>query len=607
MNGKRLCESVLLDIEYADTTLFGSMVSGRFERELKARIAPIFTALAERQWRDVKPAALRTQLYAPEVLGAYHTHETALHPACLYPPATQVTPRALRIENRAGRIWHFDLSPSDAASLAVWIGAWHRGRMPPGLSSTGRELYRLLDEAGLMIDEPMPAPLPRQDILFYGHASVRVGDGRNFVLTDPFQVPALADDETGYKPLSLHQGPIDGVLITHSHPDHFHLGTLLRLGADMPVWVPHVARESLLSIDMAARLRELGFKAVRTLAWGDCAALGELRIRAWPFHGEQPGVGSVLHPAVRNIGNAYTVETATRRYGFIADGGRDATGDMREVARAARAACGPVDVLFSGYRSWALYPAQLLGSSVGRYALLVPAAEWARRQVLMNGPDEALDVAEAWGARHLVPYADGGAPWFWARGLGPDLSRPEGHNPHFDPPPEVVATAAARRSSWGEAAVASPVAVTVLRPGQAASLTSTHGLRVHEYEGHRWPWQSAPSDSAVERERVSIARKKVLLRLLARTQMPVPPSEETQALADQLRRVAGLTQRKRMLDWLERVSLSSEEFQELIVDWARCNALEASWQEQIERLLPGQLALQSMTAFDNAPTQESVE
>ena len=38
---------------------------------------------------------------------------------------------------------------------------------------------------------------------------------------------------------------------------------------------------------------------------------------------------------------------------------------------------------------------------------------------IMNNVDEAVDTAEAWHARHLVPYADGGAPWFSRIGLGP--------------------------------------------------------------------------------------------------------------------------------------------------------------------------------------------
>jgi len=59
------------------------------------------------------------------------------------------------------------------------------------------------------------------------------------------------------------------VFITHCHPDHYDLGTLLRFGHDVPIWVPEVARESILSIDMRARLEQLGFTRVRTLRWGD--------------------------------------------------------------------------------------------------------------------------------------------------------------------------------------------------------------------------------------------------------------------------------------------------------------------------------------------------
>ena len=57
------------------------------------------------------------------------------------------------------------------------------------------------------------------------------------------------------------------VIVTHSHPDHFDLATLLRLGRATPIVVPEVPRESLLAMDMAARLRQLGFAAVRTRNW----------------------------------------------------------------------------------------------------------------------------------------------------------------------------------------------------------------------------------------------------------------------------------------------------------------------------------------------------
>ena len=78
-------------------------------------------------------------------------------------------------------------------------------------------------------------------------------------------------------------------------------------------------------------------------------------------------------------------------------------------------------LVFSGYRGWQLYPFQLLFSSVSRFLLFVPPSLWSTRQQLMNSVDDAIDVAEGWGARYLVPYADGGAPWYWDIGLGPRL------------------------------------------------------------------------------------------------------------------------------------------------------------------------------------------
>ena len=67
----------------------------------------------------------------------------------------------------------------------------------------------------------------------------------------------------------------------------------------------------------------------------------------------------------------------------------------------------------------------------------------------MCGPAECLQVAERWAARWLVPYAAGGAPWFWLRGLGPCLGRPVPARAAADPPPCAVSALARRRPAGG--------------------------------------------------------------------------------------------------------------------------------------------------------------
>ena len=256
----------------------------------------------------------------------------------------------------------------------------------------------------------------------------------------------------------------------------------------MPVVVPSVEQETVLSVAMELRLKQLGFERVSALAWGDRLRVGDIEIIALPFYGEQPAADDVLHPEVRNAGNTYVLRTPARTCAFVADAGRDPGGDVNDVGRDWVGREGPIDVLFSGYRAWDLYPAQLLFSSVSRFLLFVPPALWGTRQRLMNGVDDALDLAERWGARYLVPYADGGAPWYWDTGLGPRLDGTGQENATFDPFPERVVEAAARRGQTATGSfIPSPVHVLLVRPGE--SLTFAEDVPgVVRAPGHVWPY-----------------------------------------------------------------------------------------------------------------------
>ena len=240
----------------------------------------------------------------------------------------------------------------------------------------------------------------------------------------------------------------------------------MRCGADTPIYVPAVERESVLAIDMAARLRELGFRRVKAVGDWQAFTVGGLRLQALPFHGEQPTVDDCLHPEVRNQGAAFRVQSGLRSFAVLADSGRDGRGDIRIVASRSRAEAGPVETVFGGYRGFALYPVQYVFSSVSRYLPFVPAALWGVRQQIMCDADDLIDVGERWSATQVVPYAAGGAPWYWMIGLGPclDGSMPEALS--TDPPPQVVCEAAARRGlNREDGALASPVRVRPMRVG----------------------------------------------------------------------------------------------------------------------------------------------
>ena len=340
--------------------------------------------------------------------------------------------------------------------------------------------------AGAFTSQPGLQPRCGLGVTFVGHATVAIQSAATCILFDPYLLPPCPGTPTGYRPLFPAELAPHAVFITHSHPDHYDLGSLLRLGADTPIYVPYVERESLLAIDMCTRLRQLGFGHVTVLRWGEEVQVGPHRVTAYPFYGEQPTDSEVLHPEVRNVGNVYVVASHDRRVALLADAGRDRAGDCRQLATWERHAVGPVDTVIGGYRAWRLHPVQYLSTSVARYALFVPPHKWGQRLQIMNDADDLLEVATRWSARWVIPYANGGAPWYWDLGLGPRLDGTASDNDRdFDPDLYAIAEACERRhhaaQRWPQ--------VVALHPGEQLQFsdTSTTAVRVC-VKDHIWPF-----------------------------------------------------------------------------------------------------------------------
>jgi L-ascorbate metabolism protein UlaG (beta-lactamase superfamily) len=347
-----------------------------------------------------------------------------------------------------------------------------------------------------LVEETDLAPDPRlaeADLTFLGHNTVVVRSRTMRVIVDPFLLAGGSVYPVDYQPFQVRDlGPIDAVLITHSHRDHFDAASLLQFPADTRILVPRVERETLLAVAIEQRLRELGFTNVSVLDWGQSAMVGDIEVYALPFYGEQPTETEVLHPEVRNMGNTYLVRTPTFSSMFLADSRRDGQGDAKQVAVKTRTEQGPVDVVFSGYRGWLTYPAQLLFSSIARFLLFVPPPIWGVRQQLMSSPEEAVDIAECWGARYLVPYADGGAPWHWGIGLGPRLDEEAAEFAGFDPFPERVLEAARHRTQAPDGSMlASSARTLLLRPCDSVLDVPGASWRLR-LEGHTWPYGEDP-------------------------------------------------------------------------------------------------------------------
>ena len=438
----RLRDEVGLAIHYTDDTPYGSAVSGLIERLIARTCAPLGELLRREGPAAIaaRSAELVGRVLAPQALGRLFAAPDRLRPEALYPDAAAVRPAALRLHGLgpAGRHGATIALPAALArELAAWTGAWSRGATRPR-DPAAAALWDALVGHGALTAEPAAARALGEGVRFIGHATALVAVEGVRALFDPFVVPRGPLDGADARPFTCAELRPDAVFITHSHPDHYDLGALLRFGADVPIYVPEVPRESLLAVDMRARLVELGFRRVQALAWRAAAELGPLSVRALPFHGEQPTDAEVLHPEARNAGNIYVVDGPCGRIALLADAGRDGAGDTRTIAADERARGGAVDVVFGGYRAWNLRPAQYLFTSVARYLLLVPRSQWGAAQQIMNDAGDLLDTAAAFGARTVVPYANGGAPWYARIGLGP-REQADSSDPNFDPPPQTVA------------------------------------------------------------------------------------------------------------------------------------------------------------------------
>ena len=135
------------------------------------------------------------------------------------------------------------------------------------------------------------AVAPGADVVYAGHNTVAVRTKKAQVVVDPWLFPHSRHYPADYQPITRAElGEVDRVAITHSHPYYFHPGTLMQFHRDTHIVVPRVPRESILSLQMADRLRELGFRRITELDWWSSVMVEDIAVSAAPFYGEQPTV-----------------------------------------------------------------------------------------------------------------------------------------------------------------------------------------------------------------------------------------------------------------------------------------------------------------------------
>lgn len=435
-----LSDGAGLFLDYEDRTPFGSAVSGLCDELLTRSCAVLRTVVDRVGIRGLQEEAetWMPRIMGPRAIGALYERPDVLKESCVFPPAELSRLAHLRVLANGASSPRIEVGEV-RGDLARWLGEWQGNARRPRAAAPAR-LFDALEDAGALAASQVTPRAIGDGATLVGHATVVFQRRGTRLVFDPLLLPRAADDEIAcFTPSAL--APT-AVFVTHSHPDHFHLPTLLRLGADVPIYVPAVARESMLAIDMAARLRELGFTQVHTLAWGEEVVIGPFRVIALPFYGEQPTDSVMLHPEARNMGNVYLCVSDGQRAAVVADAGADAAGNMIALAESARARYGDLDVLFGGYRAWRVQPIRYLFSSIPRYLLFVPREQRTRWQKIMNDADDLVATATAWGATSIVPYANGGAPWFARIGLGPSPDR--ANDGDIDPDLTAVRAAVAR-------------------------------------------------------------------------------------------------------------------------------------------------------------------
>jgi L-ascorbate metabolism protein UlaG (beta-lactamase superfamily) len=153
-------------------------------------------------------------------------------------------------------------------------------------------------------DELRPAPVALQ---FVGHATVLIDFAGVRVLTDPFLRSRLGPlVRHGPPPAAESLGPVDVVVVSHGHPDHFDLASLGALAGRPLVIVPR---------GLASTARRAVRGDVVELVAGERTDVGGLAVTAVPArHWITPGA-----PRAQPVG--YLLDAGARVY-FAGDTGR---------------------------------------------------------------------------------------------------------------------------------------------------------------------------------------------------------------------------------------------------------------------------------------------
>jgi hypothetical protein len=245
------------------------------------------------------------------------------------------------------------------------------------------------------------------------HASLLYRTNASGILVDPHLHSdyELYADKLG-KTISRSdlEGKVDGILISHSHTDHWHLSTLMMFPPGTPIVVPKVPKASIICDDMQQKLNSLGFTNVIAVDWySEPFFIGDIEVNVLPFYGEQPLLYEHLaYPDLRNWGNTYLLRTEYYTSWFLIDSGNDATGTMSEVADYVYKKFGIIDVLLSNLREFGIVsPRYITGGSYWLSLSSEKIKDFSSMQghCITLGPEGVAEISQTVKARYYLPYA----------------------------------------------------------------------------------------------------------------------------------------------------------------------------------------------------------
>jgi len=202
-------------------------------------------------------------------------------------------------------------------------------------------------------------------ITFVGHATVLIEDGTNRFLTDPVFTSHIAGQKRRCKPgISVSElPPLDAILLSHAHYDHFDLPTLRQLNPETPLILPP---------RMKGVAAFLGQRRLCELRHWEVWESGNLRVTAVP---------------ARHLSGRWLVDTPFRpSNGYVIEGLTGA-------------------VYFAGDTAWH-NPFADIGKRFSVDVALLPVGAYRPRWIMRwshLSPSEALDAFDTLKARLLIP------------------------------------------------------------------------------------------------------------------------------------------------------------------------------------------------------------